>query len=396
MKLQPSYLYNLTPLRGIAALLTVIYHVDIALGFGVFVNQQQSHVVDKLYLMVDFFFILSGFILCYVYGKRFNGPIKRVQFKNFAIARFARVYPLHFFVLLYLVLLKVGFLLAGGIEDPFSKMNNSWISIPTNLLLVQAMNVHHWFSWDNAAWSISTEWWMYMLFPFLVKPIYKLGGKGKIAVLLACIGGYLFIMYYLMKFVHFPPMLSFLKEAFYGTLDACYEFGFLRCLFGFVIGMVVYQLYAENFASKFFAKGYVFLLAVLGLFTCFHFGVPDVISVSFFPLILLSAAYGSRYMNNFFGSRPLQRIGDWSFSIYMIHQPLLSTIGTVMAYLHPPIAGAPPPPSAHTDRATAWLICLVFIAVTLVISYFTYRFVEVPSRNWINKKYGDRSHRVAT
>jgi peptidoglycan/LPS O-acetylase OafA/YrhL len=57
-----------------------------------------------MYLMVDFFFILSGFILCHVYGKYFAESVSRKEFKKFSIARFARVYPLHFATLCYLIL----------------------------------------------------------------------------------------------------------------------------------------------------------------------------------------------------------------------------------------------------------------------------------------------------
>src|ERR1700712_834707 len=97
-----KYLPNLTPLRGIAALLTVVFHVDIVLSTfgGHLLDGNKSSLISRMYLMVDFFFVLSGFILCYVYAKSFAGPVKGPGFKRFTIARFARVYPLHLFSLL--------------------------------------------------------------------------------------------------------------------------------------------------------------------------------------------------------------------------------------------------------------------------------------------------------
>src|ERR1700760_4538828 len=95
-----KYLSNLTPLRGIAALLTVLFHVDIVLFYsfgGQLVDGKSSSILSRMYLMVDFFFVLSGFILCYVYSKSFEGSVKGQDFKKFTIARFARVYPLHLF-----------------------------------------------------------------------------------------------------------------------------------------------------------------------------------------------------------------------------------------------------------------------------------------------------------
>jgi peptidoglycan/LPS O-acetylase OafA/YrhL len=89
-----SYLSNLTPLRGIAALLTVIFHIDIFLGWEM-TPPGVSPLLSHMYLMVDFFFILSGFIMCHVYGNRFLKEVRKTEFKKFTIARFSRVYPLH-------------------------------------------------------------------------------------------------------------------------------------------------------------------------------------------------------------------------------------------------------------------------------------------------------------
>jgi peptidoglycan/LPS O-acetylase OafA/YrhL len=65
-----TYLTNLTPLRGIAALITVIFHCGLMIG--PLVNREQSLIMSRLYLMVDFFFILSGFIMLHVYGQGFS------------------------------------------------------------------------------------------------------------------------------------------------------------------------------------------------------------------------------------------------------------------------------------------------------------------------------------
>lgn len=387
-----AYLPNLTPLRGIAALLTVIFHVDlyIGMGGGGLLRTDNSLLITKLYLMVDFFFVLSGFVMCHVYGKWFSHSVDGFSFKKFTIARFARVYPLHFFTLFYLVALRLWFVMAGGIDnDPFNLASFTWSSIPTNLLLLQSMNVHNWFTWNNAAWSISTEWWMYMLFPFLVAPFMRLSAVARWVVVAACLAGYVFIMLVIQNYVTVPESLSFIKPQ--PTINVAYQYGFLRCLFGFVIGMMVYLGYKEEWAKQFLASGTMLMLATAGLAICLHFAVPDVLSVSFYPFILLSAAYGSQKMNAFFGDKVMQRLGDWSFSIYLVHQPIVYTYFTLAAYFNTApseenTGGPPPPPSL----LTAWLICLVFIALTLFLSWLSYKYLEVPARNWINNKFRTR------
>ncbi|MEI7583024.1 acyltransferase [Runella sp.] len=393
MKLSTPYLSNLTPLRGIAALLTVMFHVDLMLGGGnVLLKFKDSFLINRMYLMVDFFFVLSGFIMCHVYANRFITSVSKNEFKHFTIARFARVYPLHLFTLLYCILLYSFFLLAGGVDtNPISLVSNDFKTIPSHLLLLHSMNVNEWFTWNNASWSISTEWWMYMLFPFLVKPFLKLNSFGRAIVILACFAGYVFITFVIVPIVTVPASIPFVAvNPADLTINVSYQYGFLRCLFGFVLGMMVYQYYVEGTAKRLFANGYALLLLTLGLGLCLHFAVPDVFSVAFFPLILLSAAYGSKRMDAFFGTKPLQRIGDWSFSIYLVHQPLMYTIGTIMSYLNPPNPNAPAGLPPQIDMLTGWVICIVFIAFTLLISYLTYRFVEVPARNWINARWGKK------
>jgi peptidoglycan/LPS O-acetylase OafA/YrhL len=88
-----TYLSNLTPMRGIAALLTVVYHVNLFVG-GVLVT--FTPLMNQMHLMVDFFFVLSGFIMMHVYGKWFSEGVTVALFKKFTIARFARVYLLRF------------------------------------------------------------------------------------------------------------------------------------------------------------------------------------------------------------------------------------------------------------------------------------------------------------
>ena len=392
MKTSTQYLTNLTPLRGIAALLTVIFHVDLMVGGGggMLIKFKDSLLLSRMYLMVDFFFVLSGFIMLHVYGQWFKENTNGSDFKRFTIARFARVYPLHFVTLVYCVLLKVIFTMAGGIDNnPISAVSNNYATIPSHLLLIHSMNVNEWFTWNNASWSISTEWWMYMVFPFLVKPFSKLTSLGRAFVVLACLLGYLFITFYIVPIVTVPASIPFTKvnPSDYG-INVSYQYGFLRCFFGFVLGMIMYQAYNQGFIQKLLSNGYAILLLTLGLFLCLHFAVPDVFSVSLFPLILLSAAYGSKNMNTFFSTKPLQRIGDWSFSIYLVHQPILYTIFTVFSFLNPPKQGGGPPP--QLGQIAGWTICLVFIAITLLISYLTYRFVEVPARNAINRKFGKK------
>src|ERR1700712_237330 len=221
-----KYLLNLTPLRGIAALLTVLFHVDIVLSSfgGQLINRKISSILNRMYLMVDFFFVLSGFILCYVYSKNFEGPVKRQDFKKFTIARFARVYPLHLFSLLLTTLFLFLLHQWGAKVSPVLDAQNSVYSFITNLFLLHAMNLHQWFTFTHASWSISTEWWMYMLFPFLVRPFMRLSKPGRFVIFGLCIAGYLVIGYLLVPLVTVPDP-SIFRRVYPFSLNVAYQFG---------------------------------------------------------------------------------------------------------------------------------------------------------------------------
>ena len=388
----PAYLSNLTPLRGIAALLTVIFHVDLMLGNGgdLLLRVKDSMLVSRLYLMVDLFFILSGFVMSHVYDRWFDGGVQQTDFKRFTVARFARVYPLHLAMLLVVALIFGVSAWVGIPENAILQTENSPYSFVTNLLLLQAMNLHNWFSWDHAAWSISAEWWMYMLFPFLVRPFGRLSSSGRVAVVVGCFLGYAGITRFILPLVTYPASLPFIHyNPTDNTINVGYQFGFLRCLFGFVLGMMMHLGYNDGWGKSWLGNGYVLLALVLGLSIGMHLAIPDVFTVCFLPLLLLSAAYGNKRTDSLFGSRPLQRLGDWSFSIYLVHQPLLFAIGSVLAYgsLGKPALPGPPP---RPDMLTGWLMCLAFIALTLLVASLTYRFIEVPARHALNARFRER------
>jgi len=205
--------------------------------------------------------------------------------------------------------------------------------------------------------------------------------------------GYLVIGYVLVPLVTVPDALSFFRsnETPPFSLNVAYQYGFFRCLFGFVIGMMVYFGYKDNWAKQLFSSGYVFIVLVTGLILCLHFAVLDVFTVLFFPFILLSAAYGNQNLNTILATKPLQRLGDWSFSIYLIHQPFL--------YQGVALMGNSDKTGIVIPKLTmfeSWLVCVIFIVFILIVSYGSYNFIELPARNFINRKWGkQKAHLIS-
>ena len=383
------YLSNLTPLRGIAALLTILFHSEPYLGFlggGILIDKSKSFFLNGLYTMVDFFFVLSGFIICYVYAGYFSEGIKKESFRKFFVARFARIYPLHLFSLLFTAGVWALAATLGFPKFPVMQIANSAYSFITNLLLLHSMNLHHWFTYTHASWSISTEWWMYMLFPFIVGGIFRLSKMGRWVILILCIAVYLLIEYVLGPMVKIPKEITgFDKAMLQHNLNVSFQFGFVRCLAGFVIGMLTYLAYIENWGKSFLSSGWTVLIAVLGLTIALHFNANDIIKVLFFPIILISAAYGSPTINKILITKPLQKLGDWSYSIYLIHQPFLNFFTLVILAATQPKIGQL---ALNLSQGGSWAVVIVFIIFILLVSFLSYRFIEVPMRKFINKKWG--------
>jgi peptidoglycan/LPS O-acetylase OafA/YrhL len=214
----------------------------------------------------------------------------------------------------------------------------------------------------------------------------RLSSLGKAITAVLCFAGYLVITFWIVPIVTIPPEIPFVRvDPALHSVDISYQYGIVRCLCGFVLGMMLYEGFKTGWGKEVLSNGYVLLALALGSFVCMHLELADIFALSFFPFILLSGAYGSTGINKVFATKPLQRLGDWSFSIYLVHQPLLFTIGKIQSYQHKVFpASVPPPP----DLMAAWMFCFGFIALMLLVSYLTYRWVEVPARLWLNPKKG--------
>ncbi|WP_337678443.1 acyltransferase [Aeromonas caviae] len=189
----------LTPLRGIAALMVVLFHARLLL-FPQWMESIAGHtqLIENGYLWVDLFFILSGLVLAHVYGEAFARTPRTISYGRFLWLRLTRVYPLYLVTLLLLVgweLYKahhgIGFY-AGPLfkmwewegMPPFGSPFTPAEALPSSLLLLQVVTDHG-LTWNFAAWSLSVEWISYLLFPLLIPLAVTRSRWSNLAPLLA-------------------------------------------------------------------------------------------------------------------------------------------------------------------------------------------------------------------
>ena len=380
-KLQP-YLTTLTPLRGIAALFIVIYHSN--LMFAPILPSGYTQFLDSGWLWVDFFFVLSGFIMCYAYGKYFNERVNKTAYKKYIGARFARVYPLHFITTIWVFICSV-------IIVHFTAHMNSFLSeiinpkaLPACLLLIQSLHIYFTPPLNTPSWSLSTEWWVYMIFPFFVPFFIRLKTAGKIIITMLIVASFILLRYKIGPLSNPGPSINIMTD-----------FGILRCLAGFFTGMLLFTFYEHRMGFNFIKRDWFFMLSFLGVIAAMHFGIMDIIIVAFFPFILISAAYNQTMVKRFLDTRVLQRLGDWSFSIYMVHVPIIFTFFTIKIIqdhklIDDTVKAAPQKP----NYIACVVMCIALVTLTLILAAIFYRFIEIPARNYFNKTFKTRQKEI--
>lgn len=349
----------LTPMRGIAAIAVVFYHARLYLP-----NLSYGFIFERSYLWVDFFFILSGFIISYVYR---DSILTKKNYKEFFVARFARIYPLHFFVLiLFIIEESVRFIIPTNFA-PFSTPDRSIFSIFTNLFLIHSLGIHQNLTWNSPSWSISTEWAAYLVFPILVFLTMK--WKTKIFLVAVLI------------------VLSTLSviSIYNGSLDITYDYGFFRCVLEFFVGMSLYYFYQYDKRAKFFNNEIIMLFT---LFTIIIFiSIPSLAAYDFFVIILFTilvlslATYEKGIFIKIIGNKFIKLLGDISYSVYLIHVFILVIVYEISKILFSSVDFA-----SNFNLMESTLYVLIATVVTLIFSYFTYYYIEIPARVYLKKK----------
>jgi len=367
---RPLSIPNLTPLRGIAAIMVAVFHFNAITAH--FANQEQSMFLGKCYLMVDLFFILSGFIMLHVYGHEFSNIIRKKDFLKFAGARFARIFPLHFFTLIILVALVYGTNTPpGSVYDPNA--------ILTNIFLLHSYGIHDVNTWNVPSWSISAEWCAYMIFPLLVFFLFRFKNSGLIVLAVLSIFLYLAILYLLPRT---DPSHN---------LDVSYDYGYLRGTAGFIAGMIIYRAFQKIEIASFFNNDLVAVLTIMTVVFLLHSGVNDLLIILSFALLVLSVASNKKGIHKILQQKPLQFLGDISYSIYLTHLlVLLFLAGTIIQKLGYDYNG---PGTLDVPFFTGLWLCAIFLVVLIIISSISYYVIEKPCRSWLNKKFRNQKIR---
>ena len=351
----------LTSLRFFFALMVFLSHLWFLQDDSAFFRHLYDDVFYEGYIGVSFFFILSGFVLGYSYhDKILDG---RVKFGQFWLARFARIYPLHFLTLLIAIPLS------------FSGDATEWINrFVLNLFLIQSFvpSDDIYFYFNSVSWSISDEWFFYLLFPFLVFLMLRKR----------------YLKFMLVLILLIPISLMLVKESYH---EKYFYINPLLRLGDFIIGKMLYRLYRRRKDIEILNNRHVATIAEIGsilllsVFLYFHNDIPQGFRYSCYywaPMILLiyTFAYARGILSDLLSNNTLVFLGEISFGFYMIHMLVLR----YYQYLPRKIEFLKNILPANHNAA------LIIFGISLVLSITIYKLFEVPANRFIRQKLGPK------
>ena len=358
----------LTSLRFVAALMVMFGH-SLGLFYSGFSEGVYIPLVGFANMGMSLFFTLSGFVIAYNYGSL--GSLKTDDLKRFAVARLARIYPLYLAVLaLNVAIWGAGLVTPAGLIAHLS-LTQAWFFHPVNgiALISQFRNA-------VVAWSISAEWFCYLLFPAICLALDRVSRPLLAIVLiwLGILGG--------MYWIHLarPEGGLFIEWlGYYSPYGRIAEFAI-----GCVLCRLVVSLPASNTTERNVAAPIIVILALAwltvadewfaqpgGLLSTFRWCggyTPGVVA-----LIFCCFRYGGSWLDNrWFGAA-----GDASYSFYLIHPIVLVGFMKLM-----------PAPTTNGPLATATIAAAM--SLNLAISLLIYRAFERPTRNLVRQAFGVR------
>jgi len=326
-------IHTLDGFRGIFALMIIIDHA--ANDSFIF----QNFIVQKADYFVDYFFVLSGFVISYNYLHKIKDF---ASFKDFMVRRLIRLYPL----LLYTTLLFFGLMLIGKhwntFNDPypvlFLQLTDTLTLMNSNPIFGSSLGINY------PSWSISSEMISYALFGCC---LFMFRRNAVMVLSLFLLGAGLFILYT-------------------GKYMYMGDFGFVRGLFCFILGYLVHLL-SQKVNPRFGTLPELLFLFLLLLVFKYLPSDGAILLPFVFALGIFIFVSGKGIITSFLETKPAQFLGKISYSVYLNH----AIVVLILKKLFFDLLGLD---QSKVSINVAYL--LISVASTIVYSYFTNRYIE--------------------
>lgn len=351
-------------LRGVAALQVVLFHIC-----ETHAPEPVNLIINHGYLAVDFFFLLSGFVIGYAYDNRWG----QMSIKDFFKRRLIRLQPM---VVMGSVIGAICFYRGASPAFPIIASVPAWKVIACMLLgatllpLPVSQDIRGWSEMhplDGPAWSLYFEYIGNILYALVVRhfPKFLLG------VLVVLSAGALVY-----------------QAAFSGQGDVIGGWaldwkqtgiGFSRLCYPFFAGLLLYRTAKLTHVKNAFLWSSLLLLFVLGFPRLGGLEHPwmnglyeSVVIILVFPLIIYMGASGAVLTGK--AARFCKFLGDISYPIYITHYPFI--------YIYTGWIS-----TTHKSLAQAWPVAALVFFSSIAVAYVCLKWYDEPVRRWLQKKW---------
>jgi peptidoglycan/LPS O-acetylase OafA/YrhL len=340
--------------RGIFASLVFFFHLNAYSQTPVLNN---SFIVNSD-LFVDFFFVLSGFVVCYTYQSISTSRELFLFYKK----RFFRLYPLHLFLLFVFVAVEQAKSRFGAHGVIINNPNNDITTFLSNLFLLNSVKIPRVtdVSWNHPSWSISAEMLAYLAFGSIALFINRMGLSKYRNV------------FYITVAILALTLLFLITGGF--DLMYTFDYGFLRGIAGFFLGAFCYTGFERSRAYFLTVRSSLYTLAevtlLLSMIIMVSWGATlkpyGFVYEILFVLCIFTFSFEKGAVSGLLKkSSFLRRIGAYSYSIYMTHALFIGLFNILYVRLFKL------PPSFNN------YLLIVDYYIVYRVSAFTYKHVEI-------------------
>jgi peptidoglycan/LPS O-acetylase OafA/YrhL len=353
-------------LRGVAALMVVAFHI-----FEAHTLNRFEQVINHGYLAVDFFFVLSGFVIGYAYDDRWG----KMTVGDFFKRRLIRLHPL---VVMGMIIGAALFYVGGSAichlisDTPVWKMLVYMVFSILMIPMPPSMDIRGWkemYTLDAPSWTLFFEYIANILYALFIRKFSK-KALAVLVFLAAC------------ATVHLTLTTEGDVIGGWSFTGTHLRFGFTRLIYPFFAGLLLYRmgkLIRVKHAFLWCSLLIVIALSMPRIGGSEHVWMNGLYEsfciIILFPLIVFFGASGK--IKGKSASRICKFLGDISFPLYITHYPIMYLyIGWIY--------------DTHYTFPEAFPVALLVVATSIALAYACLKLYDEPVRRWLRKRFNDR------
>ena len=362
-------------LRGVAAILVLFYHIFEGFSFAEITNGDGDGIIRTLnhgHIAVDFFFILSGFVLSYAYDDRW----KKMNTWQFFKRRLIRLHPM---LIMGAVIGTIAFAFVGFEKWDGATTPTGWIMIAMLLTMFMIPAVPgvpyevrgngEMFPLNGPAWSLFFEYIGNIIYALAIR---RLSTKilTILTIVLGCIHAWFFI----------GNVSGYDMVGVGWTIDSVnFWGGLIRMLFPFTMGMLIARTFKPRKVKGAF---WICSIALVALFAVPYIpsageislnSLYEVICIAFvFPFIVWLGACGICGEKT---AKASKLLGEISYPLYIVHYPIMYIF---YAWLIE---------KKYYNLHDSWETVLLVISSSILLAFLCLKLYDEPVRRWLSRKF---------